>query len=128
MAEPLSEADRIEVANAVAAEVTRRLTDAIAAYHRDEAGARVFSLEESAARLHMSTRRLEHECAGRTDRKVEHTQIGRFRGMTNAQIELYASLHRKVSGESADDSSSDIAAAIQMSRQSGARRGRRSAA
>jgi hypothetical protein len=115
-----------DVATAVAAEVTRMLTAAIAAYHRDEAGARVFSLEEAAERLHMSAQKLTIECrAG----KVAHTRIGKFRGLTAEQIVRYAAQHTVFDDATPSTPASDVAAAIAMSQRSGgARRGRGQAA
>jgi AraC-like DNA-binding protein len=113
--------DPTSIAAEVAAEVTRLLTAAIAAYHRDEAGARVFSLAEAAERLHMSERTLTLGCrAG----EITHTKIGKFRGLTAAQIEQYAAENTVSNGGPAQD---EVAQAVALSRQSASRGTRRAA-
>ena len=107
--------DASTLAMQVAEEVTRMLTAAIAAYHRDEAGARVFSLAEAADRLHMSERTLTLGCrAG----DITHTKIGKFRGMTATQIEQYAAEHTVSNGS---PGTAETAQAIAMSRQTASR-------
>jgi hypothetical protein len=120
---PIPDADTI--AEAVSEAVARRLEAAIAAYHRDEAGARVFSLAEAAGRLHMSEQKLTLECrAG----KVAHTRIGKFRGMTAEQVDRYAAQHAVFDDVTPSTPAADVAAAIAMSRRSGGRRSPRRAA
>lgn len=106
----------------VAEEVTRLLTAAIAAYHRDQAGARVFSLDEAAERLHMSPRALALGCRSG---QIAHTKIGKFRGLTNAQIEQYAAENAVGNG---GPSVSEAEQARQLSLRSASRRAPRRAA
>lgn len=107
----------------VAEQVTRLLTEAIAAYHRDEFGARVFDLDQAADRMHMSRRALELGCRRG---EIVHTKIGKFRGLTNAQIEMHlASNEVRPDGEA---SCGEAEEARLRTLQSGARRGRRRAA
>lgn len=124
MAEPTPEVKSLVAA--VTVEMTRLFAETIAAYHRDEAGARVFSLAEAASRLNnMSEQKLTLECrAG----KAAHTRIGKFRGMTAAQIERYAAQHSVFDDATPQTPASEVATAIEMTRQSGARRGRGQAA
>jgi hypothetical protein len=119
-------ATREEIATDAARIVAAELRAVIDGYLRDQAGARVFSLKEAAERLNnMSEQKLTLECrAG----KVAHTRIGKFRGMTASQIERYAADHAVCDDATPQTPESEVAAAIAMSRQSGARRGRRSAA
>lgn len=110
----------------LAERIAALLDRALSTLHRDETGARVFPIEDAAERLNMSSRTLAHWCR---EGLVDHTKIGRFRGLTARQIDIVAARHEQQGTDGPLPASSDeMHEAVQMSRKSAARRSVRSAA
>lgn len=89
----------------------------------DNGDDRVYSLAEVAERTGFAERQLTLDCrAGR----VEHTKRGGFRGMTSRQISILVGRHAE-GGDLAHrvkrtDAENGLAQALEMTRQSGAKR------
>lgn len=100
------------------------LDEALSKLVRDETGARVYPLDVAADRLHMAERTLTVWCR---EGLVDHTHIGRFRGMTAKQIDALAARHeRKGSGAPLPAVTDELSEARTATAKGGAaRRGRR---
>lgn len=110
----------------IAATVAALLEQALSKLRPDDTGARVYPIDEAAARLNMSPRTLELWCRNHT---VDHTKIGKFRGLTAEQIDRVAADHAVRSGAPArHDRDDELAAARAASAKAAARKPRRTAA
>lgn len=110
----------------LAMRVAALLDQALSSLMRDETGARVYPIEEAAARLNMSATTLEQWCR---DRVVDHTKLGRRRGLTAAQIDrISASNELKSTGSRPVRPGDDLAAARKASAKAASRKPQRNVA
>ena len=109
----------------LAERVAALLDQALSKLMRDDTGARVFPIDEAADRLNMSARTLEVWC--RTG-QVDHTKIGKFRGLTAKQIDRVAADHAVLKGAPAVSADDELAVAREASLKTAARHTRGKAA
>jgi hypothetical protein len=104
-------------------EAARLLSIALERYVTTDAGERVFPLREVAEMTGMSHRALLDDC--RAD-KLEHVHRGDLRGMTRRQVAILVGRYSRGGDLEAPGRKPDeLDVARQMSRNSGAKRGRR---
>ena len=103
----------------LAARVAALLDQALSRLKHYDTGARVFPLDEAAGRLNMSARTLEQWCrAG----QIDHTKIGKFRGLTAQQIDRVVADHAVSKGTPAATADDELAVARETSLKAAARR------